>query len=124
MAGDAIEVWGDGEQTRSYCYIDDCVEGIWRLMQSDYSEPINLGTDRLISINELADLVAATAGKTMRKRYDPDKPQCARGRNSDNTRLREVLGWEPRIPLEVGRVRKSSAIPALDVEQYGLTKSS
>jgi GDP-D-mannose 3',5'-epimerase len=134
MAGDAIEVWGDGEQTRSYCYIDDCVEGIWRLMQSDYSEPLNLGTDRLISINELADFVAAIAGKTIRKRYDPDKPQCARGRNSDNTRLRELLGWEPRIPLDVGlaqayewiagRVRKSSAIPALDLEQYGLTKSS
>jgi GDP-D-mannose 3', 5'-epimerase len=100
--GDAIEVWGDGEQTRSYCYIDDCVEGIYRLMQSDYREPLNLGTDRLISINELVDLVAAIAGKTIRKRHDLTKPQGVRGRNSDNTRLREALGWEPCISLEAG----------------------
>jgi GDP-D-mannose 3',5'-epimerase len=100
--GDVIEVWGDGEQTRSYCYIDDCIEGIYRLMESDYRAPLNLGTDRLISINELVELVSAAAGKTLQKAYDLTKPQGVRGRNSDNTRLREVLGWEPSVTLEVG----------------------
>ena len=100
--GDDIEVWGDGEQTRSYCYIDDCVEGIYRLMRSAYREPLNLGTDRLVSINQLVDLVAGVAGKTIHKRYDLGKPQGVRGRNSDNTRLREVLAWEPGISLEAG----------------------
>ena len=100
--GDEIEVWGDGEQTRSYCYIDDCVEGIYRLMESDHREPINLGQDRMISINELVDIVAEIAGKKIGKRYDLTKPQGVRGRNSDNTRLREVLQWEPSISLEDG----------------------
>ena len=100
--GDDIEVWGDGEQTRSYCYIDDCVEGIYRLMQSDHRDPINLGQDRMISINELVDIVAKIAGKKIGKRYDVTKPQGVRGRNSDNTRLREVLEWEPSISLEDG----------------------
>ena len=100
--GDEIEVWGDGEQTRSYCYIDDCVEGIYRLMQSDHRDPINLGQDRMISINELVDIVAKIAGKRIGKRYDLTKPQGVRGRNSDNTRLREVLNWEPTISLEEG----------------------
>ena len=99
---DEIEVWGDGEQTRSYCYIDDCVEGIYRLMKSDHREPINLGQDRMISINELVDMIAGIAGKTITKRYDLTKPQGVRGRNSDNTRLREVLEWEPAISLEEG----------------------
>jgi nucleoside-diphosphate-sugar epimerase len=103
--GDDIEVWGDGEQTRSYCYIDDCVEGIYRLMQSDHREPINLGQDRMISINELVDMVAKIAGKRIGKQYDLTKPQGVRGRNSDNTRLREVLHWEPTISLEDGLER-------------------
>ena len=102
---DTIEVWGDGKQTRSYCYIDDCVEGIYRLMRSDYREPLNLGTDRLVSIDELVNLVAGIAGKTIHKRYDVSKPQGVRGRNSDNTRLREVLVWEPATSLEVGLAR-------------------
>jgi nucleoside-diphosphate-sugar epimerase len=100
--GDAIEVWGDGQQTRSYCYIDDCVEGIYRLMRSDYHAPLNLGQDRLISINELVDMVARIAGKRIGKRYDLSAPQGVRGRNSDNTRLRQVLGWEPSVSLEDG----------------------
>lgn len=100
--GDEIEVWGDGEQTRSYCYIDDCVEGIYRLMRSDYREPLNLGQDRMLSINELVDMIASIAGKKIRKRYDLGKPQGVRGRNSDNSRLREVLQWEPTISLEDG----------------------
>ena len=100
--GDEIEVWGDGEQTRSYCYIDDCVEGIYRLMESNHRKPINLGQDRMISVNELVDIVSNIAGKKIRKRYDLTKPQGVRGRNSDNTRLREVLKWEPSISLEDG----------------------
>lgn len=100
--GDTIEVWGDGQQTRSYCYIDDCVEGISRLMRSDYHDPLNLGQDRLISINELVDLVAGIAGKVLHKRHDLTKPQGVRGRNSDNSRLRDVLAWEPQITLEAG----------------------
>ncbi|HSE20651.1 MAG TPA: NAD-dependent epimerase/dehydratase family protein [Pyrinomonadaceae bacterium] len=103
--GDDIEVWGDGEQTRSYCYIDDCVEGIYRLMQSSHRDPINLGQDRMISINQLVDMVSKIAGKRIGKRYDVTKPQGVRGRNSDNTRLREVLSWEPAISLEDGLER-------------------
>jgi GDP-D-mannose 3',5'-epimerase len=103
--GDDIEVWGDGKQTRSYCYIDDCVEGIYRLMRSDHGEPLNLGQDRMISIDELVDLVAEISGKRIGKHYDTSKPQGVRGRNSDNTRLREVLKWEPQISLEDGLAR-------------------
>jgi GDP-D-mannose 3', 5'-epimerase len=102
LTGDReIEIWGDGEQTRSFCYIDDCVEGIYRLMRSDYSEPLNLGQDRMVTINELADIVAAIAGIEISKKHI-DGPQGVRGRNSDNSRLREVLGWEPEITLEDG----------------------
>lgn len=79
--GDEIEVWGDGEQTRSYCYIDDCVEGITRLMESDYHEPLNLGQDKTITINRLVSLVAAIADKKITKRYAPLMPQGVRGRN-------------------------------------------
>jgi nucleoside-diphosphate-sugar epimerase len=99
-----IEIWGDGEQTRSFCYIDDCVVGLYKLMASDYSEPLNLGQDRLISINELADLVADVAGCEIIKRHVPG-PQGVRGRNSDNTRLRRILEWEPAISLEEGLAR-------------------
>ena len=103
--GDEIEVWGDGEQTRSYCYIDDCVEGIYRLMRSDYREPLNLGQDRLISINSLVAMVAEIAAKRIRRRHNLTAPQGVRGRNSDNTRLRQVLGWEPEVTLEEGMRR-------------------
>jgi len=102
---DEIEVWGDGLQTRSYCYIDDCVEGIYRFVQTEYHEPINLGQDRMITVNELVDMIANIAGKKIRKRYDLTKPQGVRGRNSDNTRLREVLKWEPQVSLEEGLER-------------------
>ena len=103
--GGEIEVWGDGNQARSYCYVDDCVEGIVRLMRSRYRDPLNVGTDRLVTVNELVDLVARIAGKTIRRRHDLSKPQGVRGRNSDNARLRSVLGWEPRIALEDGLER-------------------
>lgn len=97
-----IEIWGDGEQTRSFMFVNDCVEGLLRLMASDYHEPLNLGTDQLISINGLMDLVSNIAGKNLIKKHDLSKPQGVRGRNSDNTRLKEILGWEPSISLEAG----------------------
>ena len=96
-----IEIWGDGEQTRSFCYIDDCIEGLYKLMRSDFHEPLNLGQDRMVTINELADIVANIAGITIIKKHI-DGPQGVRGRNSDNSLLREVLGWEPSISLEDG----------------------
>jgi len=96
-----IEIWGDGLQTRSFCYIDDCVEGIWRLMRSDFRDPLNLGQDRLVSIDELADIIARVAGVDVVKVHVPG-PQGVRGRNSDNSLLREVLGWEPSVSLEEG----------------------
>jgi nucleoside-diphosphate-sugar epimerase len=101
-AGGSIEIWGDGEQTRSFCFIDDCVEGIYRLMQSDHGAPINLGTDRMVSINELARMVIEISGKSDITLEHVSGPQGVRGRNSDNDRLREVLGWEPRVSLEDG----------------------
>ena len=97
----AIDIWGDGEQTRSFCYIADCLDGVGRLMASAYSEPLNLGSDRLVTINQLADIVCDVAGVTLAKRHIPG-PQGVRGRNSDNSRLRKVLEWEPRIALEQG----------------------
>ena len=99
-----VEIWGDGAQTRSFCYVDDCTEGLLRLMRSDHSEPLNLGQDRLVSIDELADLVAVIAGIQIRKRH-VEGPQGVRGRNSDNSRLRQILDWEPRISLEEGLAR-------------------
>jgi GDP-D-mannose 3', 5'-epimerase len=99
--GGSIELWGDGEQTRSFCYIDDCTEGIYRLMRSDCGDPVNLGTDRLVSINDLAEIVIRISGKRLGIEHI-DGPQGVRGRNSDNTRLREVLGWEPTTSLEEG----------------------
>jgi nucleoside-diphosphate-sugar epimerase len=100
--GDEIEVWGDGEQTRSYCYVSDCVEGIYRLLQSDHHDPVNLGQDRMVTINELVDMVAAIAGKSIKKRHDLTKAQGVRGRNADISVMRSVLGWEPRVSLEEG----------------------
>jgi len=96
-----IEIWGDGEQTRSFCYINDCLEGIYRLMRSDFAEPINLGQDRMISINGLAEIIAEIAGISIAKKHI-DGPQGVRGRNSDNDLLRETLDWEPEISLEEG----------------------
>ncbi|MFL5561389.1 MAG: NAD-dependent epimerase/dehydratase family protein [Gemmatimonadaceae bacterium] len=123
LAGDSmIEIWGDGEQTRSFCYIDDCIEGIYRLMRSDYAEPLNLGQDRLISINELADMVADVAGLRIIKKH-VDGPQGVRGRNSDNTRLRAVLGWEPQISLEDGMARTYEWIES-QVRERALTGSA
>jgi GDP-D-mannose 3', 5'-epimerase len=124
--GGEIEIWGDGEQTRSFMYVDDCVEGLIRLMASDYHEPLNLGTDRLVTINQLVDIVSGIAGKRLVKQHDISKPQGVRGRNSDNTRLNQILGWEPSISLEAGleitykwienELRKAGRIPSIQQE--------
>ncbi len=106
-----VEIWGDGEQTRSFCYIDDCLEGIYRLMHSDHAEPINLGQDRMVTINQLVDIVADIAGIEVQKTHI-DGPQGVRGRNSDITRVREVLGWEPERSREEGLRRTYTWIEA------------
>ena len=100
----AIDIWGDGKQTRSFMYIDDCVEGIYRIMRSDYSAALNLGTDELVSIDELVDSIAKIAGKSLVKRYNTSRPQGVRGRNSDNSQVRRVLGWEPKTLLREGLI--------------------
>jgi GDP-D-mannose 3', 5'-epimerase len=100
--GEEIEIWGDGQQTRSFMYIDDCTEGLTRLMASPYQAPLNLGLSTMISIDGLVDLIMDIAGKRLIKRYDLTKPQGVRGRNSDNSRLRQILGWEPSVSLEAG----------------------
>jgi nucleoside-diphosphate-sugar epimerase len=99
-----VEIWGDGEQTRSFCYVADCVTGLVKVMASDYPSPLNLGQDRLVTINELVDMVARIAGVRVAIRHVPG-PQGVRGRNSDNARLREVLRWEPEVSLEDGLAR-------------------
>jgi nucleoside-diphosphate-sugar epimerase len=96
-----VEIWGDGEQTRSFCYIADCLEGLRRLMASGYVQPLNLGQDRMVTINQLADIIAGIAGIAINKVHIPG-PQGVRGRNSDNSRLRRVLDWEPAVSLEDG----------------------
>ena len=100
--GGEIDVWGDGKQTRSFMYVDDCVEGIFRIAQSDHWAPINLGTDVMVTVDELCDMVSQIADKRLTLRHDLSKPQGVRGRNSDNSRLRETLGWEPKMSLEEG----------------------
>jgi GDP-D-mannose 3',5'-epimerase len=96
-----IDIWGDGEQTRSFCYITDCVTGLYKVMMSNFSQPLNLGQDRMVSINQLADMISSAAAFPIEKRYVPG-PVGVRGRNSDNTLLREVLDWTPTVSLEEG----------------------
>jgi GDP-D-mannose 3', 5'-epimerase len=108
--GGTIDIWGDGEQTRSFMYVDDCDEGLLRLMASDFADPLNLGTDRLVTINGLVDIVSNIAGKKLIKKHDLGKPQGVRGRNSDNNLLRKVLSWEPSITLEAGLAKTYSWI--------------
>ncbi len=98
---DFIEVWGDGKQTRTFCYIDDCLEGLRRLMDSGYREPLNLGSAELVSINRLADLIMRIADVNLEKVHRPG-PEGVRGRSSDNRLAGEVLGWTPTIPLVDG----------------------
>lgn len=128
--GDEIEVWGDGNQTRSFMYVDDCVEGLVRIMASNHRDALNLGTDELVTINELVDMVSEVAGKRLHKRHNLTAPQGVRGRNSDNTRLRSVLGWEPSIllneglrktyPWIEGDLRKAGRVPAGSIASQAL----
>ncbi|MFH1523831.1 MAG: NAD-dependent epimerase/dehydratase family protein [Chloroflexota bacterium] len=118
-----IEMWGDGEQTRSFCYIDDCLEGIYRLMRSDYAFPLNLGSDRMVTINELANIIAGIDGIEITIKHIPG-PQGVRGRNSDNTRLREVLKWEPQLTLEEGLTRTYTWIEKQVAQKLGLEQKS
>ena len=97
-----IEIWGDGEQTRSFMYINDCVGGMARLTESGHSEPLNLGRAELVSINGLLEIIERIAGIQLNRNYDLSKPQGVRGRNSDNTLIRETLGWEPEVNLATG----------------------
>jgi len=100
--GSAIEIWGDGEQTRSFMYIDDCLHGMQSLLASEVVEPINIGSSQLVTINQLVDMVEAIAGVRLERRYDLAAPKGVRGRNSDNTLIRARLGWEPATRLEEG----------------------
>jgi GDP-D-mannose 3', 5'-epimerase len=97
-----IEIWGDGEQTRSFMYIDDCLNGTMKIMNSDFAEPLNLGSDQLVSINQLVDIVENIAGIKLKRSYNLDAPKGVRGRNSDNTLIQKTLGWAPGIRLEEG----------------------
>lgn len=115
-----IEMWGDGEQTRSFCHISDCLEGIYRLMRSDHVSPLNLGSDRMVTINELAGMIAEIAGIKVTIKHIPG-PMGVRGRNSDNTRLREVLKWEPQLSLEEGLRRAYEWIEEQVIQKLKLT---
>jgi nucleoside-diphosphate-sugar epimerase len=105
-----LEIWGDGEQTRSFMYIDDCLEGTLRLMESDHSDPLNVGSDQLVTINQLVDIAEELAGIRLKRVYNLDAPKGVRGRNSDNAEIREALGWAPDISLEIGLERTYSWI--------------
>ena len=99
--GSELEMWGDGTQTRSFLYIDECLEGVRRLVQSDFMGPVNIGSEEMVSINQLAEMVMKIAGKNLTVRHIPG-PLGVRGRNSDNRLLQEKLGWKPEEPLEIG----------------------
>jgi nucleoside-diphosphate-sugar epimerase len=114
-----IEIWGDGEQRRSFLYIDDAVEGVLNLMDSDVSDPVNIGSEEMVSINELVDTVSDIAGVTLRRSHDLSAPQGVRGRSSDNTMVRERLGWEPSISLRDGLAPTFDWIAA-EVAQSGI----
>ena len=99
--GGEIEIWGDGKQTRSFLYIDECIEGTIRLMRSDWTGPVNIGSEEMITIDELADMIMDIAGKRLRKVYVPG-PIGVRGRNSDNRLIEKMLGWKPKMSLRKG----------------------
>jgi len=113
---ETFEMWGNGKQTRSFCYIDDCVEGILRLMVSDYKKPLNIGSDEMVSMNEMADLVLSFKGEKLPIKHIPG-PEGVRGRNSDNTLIKQVLGWAPSTPLKEGLKYTYDWISA-QVEEY------
>jgi nucleoside-diphosphate-sugar epimerase len=110
-SGDAIDIWGDGEQTRSFLYIDECLEGTTRLLRSEFAGPVNIGSEEMVTINQLVDLVADIAGKRIRKHHIAG-PTGVRGRNSDNRLVRERLGWAPSMALSSGLERTYGWIEA------------
>jgi nucleoside-diphosphate-sugar epimerase len=114
-----IVIWGDGLQTRSFMYIDDCIKGILDIMYSNIEEPINLGSEEMVSINQLVDYVEEIANHKLVRKYDPDAPKGVRGRNSENTLIRKYLGWEPSIPLKDGLKKTYDWIKEQMVENKG-----
>jgi nucleoside-diphosphate-sugar epimerase len=100
-----IEIWGDGHQTRSFMYIDDCTKGTQAILESDIDEPINLGSSELVTINQLVDIVEEIAGIKLKRNYKLDAPKGVNGRNSDNTKILDYLGWEPSIRLKDGMAK-------------------
>jgi len=120
-----FEMWGNGKQTRSFCYIDDCVEGIIRLMVSDYKKPLNIGSDEMVSMNQMGEMALGFAGKSIPIRHIPG-PEGVRGRNSDNTLIKQVLGWAPSTTLKEGLGYTFSWIQAQveKAEKEGITAAS
>ena len=120
VSGDqAIEIWGNGEQTRSFLYIDDCIEGTRRIADGGEAEPLNLGSSELVSINQLVDVVEQIAGVELERFYAPDAPQGVAGRNSDNTRLRAAVGWEPSVSLRDGLEKTYKWVHDAYLRRYG-----
>ena len=119
-----IEIWGDGTQTRSFTYIDDCLEGTRRLMASEVREPLNVGSSELVTVDGLVSIVEEIAGVTLRRRYDPSAPKGVNGRNSDNTRIQERLGWAPSIRLRDGMESTYAWIRDEYVAKYGRSPRS
>jgi len=122
-----FDMWGNGKQTRSFCYVDDCVEGIIRLMRSNYKEPLNIGSDEMISMNDMANLIMSFEGRKLELKHIPG-PEGVRGRNSDNTLIRQVLGWAPSITLKDGLKRlydwmkmeiENEKVSGVEITQYG-----
>jgi GDP-D-mannose 3',5'-epimerase len=116
--GGTLEIWGDGKQTRSYCYIDDCVDGILALMASNCRTPVNIGSDRLVSVDELADIITGISGKTLSRNYVREAPQGVRGRNADLGLARRELNWEPRVTLEEGLERTYAWIRGMVAKEH------
>jgi nucleoside-diphosphate-sugar epimerase len=121
---DEIVIWGDGHQTRSFMYIDDCIKGIIDIMYSEIEEPINLGSSEMVSISQLVDIVEEIAGYKMIRKFDRDAPKGVRGRNSDNTLIRKYLGWEPSISLKEGLTKTYTWIKEEMVKSSGLKATS
>ncbi len=118
--GDEIGIWGDGRQTRSFLYVDECIEGTLRLMRSDYREPVNIGSDEMVSINQLAQIIMQVAGKRVRLRHVPG-PLGVAGRNSDNRLIRRVLGWRPSATLRDGMAK---TYPWVEQQALGRTQAA
>ena len=117
-----IEIWGDGNQTRSFCYIDDCIKGMDLLWKSDYHQPLNLGSDQMVSINELVDIVENIADIKLKRNYKLDAPCGVRGRNSDNTLIRQTLEWAPSVSLEDGLKKTYAWIYDQIISEIEITK--